>query len=220
MESHSENTRSHSSVTCYRILRKDYSYIHLDSWDPTHTFINTDQSEVREKVRVEPITETEQGWLPMNHLHLISYVSSAFSQASHQPALQRHQSKWRYDSSIRCSPAIFSGNSTQTYGGWGPHSNQASMHVVTMKMGVTWPVLANQRSVLRPIRGPNPSALPDQRNHRKLTGRFQLNGWRDTSERHEKESLQSKSASPSAKSRLSQILCLQPTMAILIINLR
>ena len=90
MESHTENTRSHSSVTCYRILRKDISYIsHLDSWDPTHT----DQSEVREKVRDEPITETEQNWLPVSHLHLISYVSSTFSQASHQPALQRHQSQ-------------------------------------------------------------------------------------------------------------------------------
>ena len=62
MESHSENTRS---VTCYQILRKDDSYInHLESWVPTHSSINTDQSEVREKVRDEPITQTEQSWLP------------------------------------------------------------------------------------------------------------------------------------------------------------
>ena len=78
MESHTENTRSHSSVTCYRILREDYSYIHLDSWDPTHTFINTDQSEVREKVRDEPITETEQGWLPPG-------ISSTSTAASSEP---------------------------------------------------------------------------------------------------------------------------------------
>ena len=44
MESHSENTRS---VTCYQILRKDDSYInHLESWVPTHSSINTDQSEM------------------------------------------------------------------------------------------------------------------------------------------------------------------------------
>ena len=52
MESHSENTRS---VTCYQILRKDDSYInHLESWVPTHSSINTDQSEVREKVSQQP----------------------------------------------------------------------------------------------------------------------------------------------------------------------
>ena len=78
MESHSENTRS---VTCYQILRKDDSYInHLESWVPTHSSINTDQSEVREKVRDEPITKTEQSWLPPG----ISATSIA---------LQHHQSQ-------------------------------------------------------------------------------------------------------------------------------